>query len=125
MRTVVLSTWLLLLLLLLLLADQSHGMPRAVIVVAVIGYVFYQHSFSYVDIPATSNVAVIIIIYSLCSSSLLIINKACASLVSPEERVQKLRASLCLLRSPRPSDRSSGCCSYLRGALQDHCYVTR
>jgi len=46
------------------------------VVVAGLGYVIYRRYFSHIDIFATSNVALIIIIYSLCSSSLLIINKA-------------------------------------------------
>ena len=41
-----------------------------------LGYVIYRRYFSHVDIFATSNVLLIIVIYSLCSSSLLIINKA-------------------------------------------------
>ena len=45
-------------------------------VVAGLGYVIYRRYFSHIDIFATSNVALIIVIYSLCSSSLLIINKA-------------------------------------------------
>jgi len=46
------------------------------VVVAGLGYVIYRRYFSHIDIFATSNVALIIVIYSLCSSSLLIINKA-------------------------------------------------
>ena len=47
-----------------------------------LGFVIYRRYFSHIDIFATSNVALIIIIYSLCSSSLLIINKARVLLVS-------------------------------------------
>ena len=45
-------------------------------VVLGLGYTIYRRYFSHVDIFATSNVLLIIVIYSLCSSSLLIINKA-------------------------------------------------
>jgi hypothetical protein len=46
------------------------------VVVCGLGYIIYRRYFSHVDIFATSNVLLIIVIYSLCSSSLLIINKA-------------------------------------------------
>ena len=57
-------------------ADNGCSPRRATVVLLGLGYVVYRRYFSHIDIFASSNVALIIIIYSLCSSSLLIINKA-------------------------------------------------